>query len=298
MNQPIVTVRDLSKAYGSVVALRGCTMQVERGEVFGLLGPNGAGKTTLLRLLMGFLRPTSGSATIEGLDCHADSVAVHSRVAYLPGDARLFRSMRGRQVLKFFGSIRPEGDFERALALARRFDVELSRAVANCSTGMRQKLALCAVLSAEVPLWIIDEPTSNLDPTARRTVLELVQEAKTAGRTVMLSSHVLSEVEEVCDRVAVLRRGELVHMQIMSQLRRQHRISAQLVGAASEVQVPPELGHADVSTANGMLTIETADELSPFLGWLASLPLAEVRIEPLGLRAVYEKFHTPTEAEA
>jgi ABC-2 type transport system ATP-binding protein len=155
---------------------------------------------------------------------------------------------------------------------------------------MRQKLALATVLSVAAPLVILDEPTSSLDPTARQVVLELVREARAAGRTVIFSSHVLSEVEAVCDRVAVLRRGHLVHTQVMSQLRLRHRIRAVLRGPLGEP--PPQLAHVEIARGqDGQIQIETPDELSPLLGWLAGLPLSEVRIEPVGLQAVYDRFH-------
>lgn len=266
-------------------------MSVRRGEVFGLLGPNGAGKTTLLRLLMGFLRPTSGSATIDGLDCYRQRVDVHRRVAYLPGDARMFRQMRGRKALKFFADVRQRGNFDKSLELAERLELDLSRRVAFMSTGMRQKLALAIALSTETELLILDEPTSNLDPTVRHTVLELVLEARREGRTVVFSSHVLSEVEDACDRVVILREGQLVHTQVMSELRRQHLIRAGLSGPMPPV--PAELSeHLSVtSEQNGEVKIETAYELSGLLEWLGTLPLKQVRIEPVGLRSIYQRFH-------
>jgi len=291
----LVQTHSLSKRYGRLEALCDCTLSIERGEVFGLLGPNGAGKTTLLRLLMGYLRPTSGWARIDGLDCYRQSVAVHARTSYLPGDARLFRQMRGREVLDFFVAVRPGTDRARALALAERLELDLSRPVALMSTGMRQKLALAAVLAADTALLVLDEPTSNLDPTVRRTVLALVAEAKAAGRTVLLSSHVLSEVEQACDRVAILRQGRVVHVQEMSQLRRQHRIRARLT---AELPAVPERWNGSIGIArgpDGCVTIDTPDELAPLLGWLATLPLADLRIEPIGLRALYDQFHMPEE---
>jgi len=257
MTQPLVQTERLTKTYGAFAALTDCSLEVQTGEIFGLLGPNGAGKTTLLRLLMGFLRPTSGRATIDGRDCYREPVEVHRRVAYLPGEPRLVRRLRGWQVLEFFSAVRKEGDLNRAMSVADRLQLDLSRQVATSSTGMRQKLAIAAVFAADTPLCILDEPTSSLDPTARREVLSLVREAGQQGRTVLFSSHVLSEVEEVCDRVAVLRRGSLVHIQNMSQLRRQHRIRAKVQGGA-----PPFLpdSSADVQIrhhSNGELEIET-----------------------------------------
>lgn len=286
----VVQTESLTKRYGSVSALTACSLSVQRGEVFGLLGPNGSGKTTLLRMLLGFLRPTEGRATIDNLDCWRQSVQVHERVSYLPGDARLFRQMKGRDVLQFFSRLRGATDVSTALAMADRLRLDLSRAVATYSTGMRQKLALAITLSAPVPLVILDEPTANLDPTVRGDVVALVRQARAEGRTVLFSSHVLEEVEEACDRVCILRGGQLVHIQVMSQLRRQHRIHAQLTGPLHA----PRDGLAEgltIQTNNGHVTMETPGELSGLLGWLATLPLAEVRIEPVGLRAVYDRYH-------
>jgi ABC-2 type transport system ATP-binding protein len=212
-------------------------------------------------------------------------------VAYLPGEARLFRQMNGQDVLRFFAEMRSREGPARGQAIADRLGLELDRPVAAMSTGMRQKLALAATLAADTPLVILDEPTSNLDPTVRGDVIELVSEAKRAGRTVIFSSHVLSEAEQACDRVAILRAGELVHTQVMSELRRQHRIRAQLTGRLAPL--PAHLdGQLEIhTTPAGELTIQTPGELSPLLGWLATLPLAEVQIEPVGLRAVYDRFH-------
>lgn len=286
-----VETHSLTKRYGRFTALDDCSFRVERGEVFGLLGPNGAGKTTLLRLLLGYLRPTSGRAEINSLDCYHDSVAVHRSVSYLPGETRLFRQMRGREVLEFFTSIRGDGSGPRALALAARLSLDLTRPVALMSTGMRQKLALTAALAVETPLVILDEPTSNLDPTVRSEVISLVREARRAGRTVLFSSHVLSEVEQTCDRVVILRDGRLVHTQVVSELLKKHRIRGQLTGPLPPV---PERWNGDLLvdvTPDGKLTIETPGELSLLLGWLAKLPLSEVQIEPVGLQAVYEQYH-------
>lgn len=290
MIRVFVETHSLSKRYGTFTALDQCSLEVEQGEVFGLLGPNGAGKTTLIRLLLGYVRPTSGAAMIDGLDCRTRSVAVRERTAYLPGEARLFRASRGRDVLRFFAEIRGGGSVERSLQLAERLELDLSRFVAFMSTGMRQKLALAVTLSADVPLLILDEPTANLDPSVRASVIEMVAEAKQAGRTVIFSSHVLSEVEEVCDRVAILRRGRLVHMQVMSDLRKQHRVRATLTDVLPEL--PSDIAR-DVTVRqvdDSMVEIE-AEQLPPVLGWLASLRVDEVNIEPIGLRAVYDRFH-------
>lgn len=240
---------------------------------------------------MGFLRPTAGSATIDGLNCYADRVRVHQLVSYLPGDARLFRNMKGRKVLKFFSQVRPDGDFKRAMQIADRLGLDASRQVAKCSTGMRQKLALAVVLSMNCPLLILDEPTSNLDPTVRGEVLALIREARQADRTVIFSSHVMSEVEQVCDRVIILREGKPVHDQVMSDLRRQHRIHARLTAPLPDI--PDDLSDHVVirSQNNGSVILEAPGQLAPLFDWLAKLRVNEIRIEPLGLCGVYEQYH-------
>lgn len=287
----IVVTRKLTKSYGAVTALDSCSLGVQPREVFGLLGPNGAGKTTLIRLLLGFLNPTAGDATIGGLDCHRQSVQVRSQVSYLPAEAALFPHMRGQDVLRFFCDVRPGGSWRRYLDCAARLElVELKRRVSYMSTGMKQKLALAAALAADVPLYILDEPTSNLDPNVRATVLAMVADLKREGRTVMFSSHVLPEVEEACDRVVILRAGQLVHTQVVAELRAQHRILAELRGPMPPV--PAGVAHGTQVVCDGSrVTIETPGELSPLLGWLATLPLADIRIEPVGLRAIYDRFH-------
>jgi ABC-2 type transport system ATP-binding protein len=287
----LVETDHLTKRYGNVTALNDCSLAAHHGEVLGLLGPNGSGKTTLLRLLLGFLKPSSGSATIDGHHCTRDSLTVRRRVSYLPGEPRLFRRMRGRDVLHFFACARGKKEYAaRGEQIARRLDLDLSGRVSQMSTGMRQKLALAAALAPQVPLVILDEPTSSLDPNVRQEVGQLVREARADGRTVLFSSHVLPEVEAVCDRVIILRRGKLVHTQIMRELRKQHRIRARLTGEL--INPSPELAsELTIRHEDTRVVIDTPGELSPLLAWLAGQPLAEVRIEPLGLGRVYERFH-------
>lgn len=303
---PIVLTGDLTKRYGAFEALRQCSLEVLRGEVFGLLGPNGAGKTTLIRLLLGYLRVTSGTAVVVGVDPERDSVEVRKRVAYLPGDARLPRHMRGRGVLEFFAEMHPSGDLSRSLDVARRLELDLSRRVAFMSTGTRQKLALAVVLGPRTPLLILDEPTANLDPSVRGEVLGLVSSERDAGRTVMFSSHVLSEIEQTCDRVAFLRQGQLARKLVMEDLLQRHRVTAllhedastQLVSQGGVLGEIPEHLRERIQCFEDhpmgqqrRVRIETTGDLAPALAWLASLPLHQVRIEPLGLHSVYEAVH-------
>ncbi len=297
----LVATNSLTKRYGSFTALDACTLAVPRGEVFGLLGPNGAGKTTLLRLLLGFIAPSSGSAMVAGHDCATDSLAVRSRVAYLPGEARLSRRMTGREVLAFFARLRPACRLEQATRVACRLGLDISRQVARMSTGMRQKLALATVVATDCELLILDEPTANLDPTARAEVLDIVREANRSGRTVIFSSHVLSEVEETCHRVVIMRSGSPVFEQAISALRRGHRITARLAGAFAGIPTALASHVALVDDRSSLagqeqVVLEAADSLAPLLGWLATLPVVEMAVEPIGLAAVYDRFHRTGEA--
>jgi ABC-2 type transport system ATP-binding protein len=294
----IVRTIDLTKRYGDFTALDHCNVNVPRGEVFGLLGPNGAGKSTLIRLMLGFLKPTEGRCEIDGCDAMVDGVALRRRVSYLPGDARLPRHMRGSGVLKFFADMHPAGDFDRSRRVSELLELDTRTRVGFMSTGMRQKLALSVVLGLRTPVLILDEPTANLDPTVRGAVLQLVMDARDQGRTVVFSSHVLSEIEETCDRVVFLRHGLLAHQLTMRELFQRHRITATSTG--SKISVPVdlqdrvevrEITHGEKS----ILQIDTAGDLGPMLAWLESLNLDKVRAEPLGLRTVYDSVHDGTE---
>jgi ABC-2 type transport system ATP-binding protein len=287
----LVETASLTKRYGTFAALEDCTLSVGSGEIFGLLGPNGAGKTTLIRLLLGFLRASSGTARVEGFDCFRQSVQVRERLAYLPAEVRLFRRMRAKEVLEFFSSVRgATGDLERALRLAGRLDLDITRRVALMSTGMRQKLALATTLSHDTRLLILDEPTANLDPNVRREVMRILRQLRDEGRTVLLSSHVLSEIEEVCDQVVILRDGRLVHMQNMRELRRRHRVLAQWTGDGLPVPTPLA-DRVQIQQNREQVTIETEGDLADVLPWIAGLGLQRVTIEPCGLASVYERYH-------
>lgn len=287
----VVCCESLGKRYGDFDALKSCCVRVQTGDIFGLLGPNGAGKTTLIRLLLGYLHPTSGHCLVAGINPEIDSVAVRRHVSYLPGDARLPRHMRGSGVMKFFAEMHPSGNLEKSREVADRLELDSRRRVGYMSTGMRQKLALAVVMSASTQLLILDEPTANLDPTVRGIVLELVREAREEGRTVIFSSHVLSEIEETCDNVAFLRHGQLAHELKMSDLYQRHRITAR--SASRDLAVPEELASdVVVSTEESHLQIDTAGDLARYLPWIDSLGLKGVRIEPLGLRSVYDAVHS------
>src|SRR5436190_8642325 len=206
----LLRTEHLTKDYGRYRALDHVSLTVSPGEVFGLLGPNGSGKSTALRLLLGFLRPTAGSASIAGHDCWHESVAARRHVAYLPGELRLYENMTGRQLVRFLCRLRGQPTSKDVDDLARRFEIDLDRPIAHLSSGMKRKVALLQVLVPRVDLLILDEPTNALDPTMRDELLRQLRQAREHGQTVLFSSHALSEVEQVCDRVGILQQGRLV----------------------------------------------------------------------------------------
>ncbi len=295
-----VKTHELTKRFGDFLALDSVTLEINEGEVMGLIGPNGAGKSTFVRTLMGFMQPTSGQASIAGLDCLVDRVEVHRLVSYLPGDARMYGFMRAEKALRQQLSFRhrdpatEQAGFERGLKVAKRLDLDLNRWVGLMSTGMRQKLALAVAFGADVPMLILDEPTANLDPTVQAEVLAMVNEAKAAGKTVIFSSHVLTEIESICDRVAVMRKGQLVHVQSMAEFNRRHRIQGTLQeGFGGELPKTPESlsDRLEIDLNGRQLQVVISGELVEGLDWLAKLPLKDVSVKPLGLQSIYDRFH-------
>jgi ABC-2 type transport system ATP-binding protein len=280
----------LTKDYGGFRALDDLSLEVAPGEVFGILGPNGSGKTTALRLILGFLRPTAGHAWVAGHECWTDGVAARQHVAYLPGELRLYENLSGLQLVDFLSRLRGRPPGRHVGELARSFEIDLTRPLATLSSGMKRKVALLQVLVAAAEVLIMDEPTNALDPTMREELLGQVRQARDRGQAVVFSSHVLSEVEQVCDRVAILRRGRLVHLQDMSALRQGRIVRARLHKGAA-VEQPSLPGLSRWEQRGDELLLEISSELEPLLGWLARLPLNDLRVEPLGLRGIYQRFH-------
>lgn len=286
----LLHTEDLTKDYDSFRALDRLNLTIAPGEIFGLLGPNGSGKSTALRLLLGFMRPTAGVAWIGGHHCWRESVAVRRLVAYLPGELRLYENMTGRQLVHFIGDLRrrlPDAEIDR---LAARLDIDLERPIAALSSGMKRKVALLQVLATRAPLLILDEPTNTLDPTMRDELLTALRQARDQGQTVLFSSHVLTEVEEVCDRVGILQRGRLVHLQKMSELRQGRRIHA--VFSRPVAELPPWPGVLEAEPKVDELRLAYDGPLEPVLDWLGRQPLRSLTVEPLGLAAIYKRYHS------
>ena len=216
---------NLSKKFGKLTALDGIGLKVNEGEVFGYIGPNGAGKTTTIRVLLGILQATQGSAKVFGLDAWKDAVEIHKRIAYVPGDVNLWPNLTGGEVIDLFVSLRGKHDKERREQLLQMFDLDPSKKCRTYSKGNRQKVALVAALASDVDLFILDEPTSGLDPLMEQVFQECVMELKNKGKGIFLSSHILSEVERLCDRVGIIREGKLVETGTLSELRHLTRVT-------------------------------------------------------------------------
>jgi ABC-2 type transport system ATP-binding protein len=251
-----IVVRRLTKDYGSGHGLFDLDLEVAEGEVFGFLGPNGAGKTTTIRLLMGVIHATAGTATVFGRDCDRESVAVKREVGYLPGELPQFGGMRGSEVVAYLGGMRGGIDRSRVQELCERLELDLGRRFREYSRGNKQKLGLVLAFMHRPRLLILDEPTSGLDPLNQQTFHRLVDEVKADGSTVFLSSHVLSEVEETCSRVGIIREGRLVSDMTMDKVHelRFHEVVIEFGGDVPQAAVRAAAGVEDVAVEGRRLT--------------------------------------------
>jgi ABC-2 type transport system ATP-binding protein len=261
----IIETEKLTKSYGSHRGIVDVDLQVDEGEVFGFLGPNGAGKTTTIRTLLDHLRPTSGQARLFGIETTADPVAIHRRIGYLPGEFALYDRLTGGQTIEYFGNLRGGVDAAYRDSIIQRLDVDPSRRFKEYSKGNKQKIGLVIALQHRPELLILDEPTAGLDPLVQQAFYGLVREAQAEGRTVFLSSHILSEVERTCDRVAIIREGRLVRIGRMDTLRdlAHHQVElrfADTVPAAEFAAIP---GVSEVAVEDHTLRMRVAGSMTP-----------------------------------
>jgi ABC-2 type transport system ATP-binding protein len=265
---PAILTANLSKRYDSVYALQDLNLRVERGEIFGFLGPNGAGKTTTIRLLLDLIRPTSGSASILGLDSQKQSEAVRAQTGYLPGDLRLYSGMRSTDLIDLVAGLRSRAvDFDWVASLASRMDLDLAKHVGSHSKGNRQKLGLLLAMIDRPPLLLLDEPTSGLDPVIQRVVWDILRNEASRGTAVFFSSHVMGEVEQICDRVGILRSGKLVAVETVSQLKahstRHVEVSFSGPAPAPEAFALPDV--RELRRTRSTVEFEVGGEIGPLL---------------------------------
>jgi ABC-2 type transport system ATP-binding protein len=292
-----IETHDLGKRFarGRVVALEALDLEVAEGEVFGFLGPNGAGKSTTIRLLLGYLHPTTGSAMVMGHDIGRGSVAIRRDVGYLPGGIAFWDGSSGERVLDELAAMSGRPPVRRA-ALLDRLELSattLRRPVRDYSRGMRQKLGIIQALQHDPALAILDEPSEGLDPLMQRAFYEILDDLRAAGRTIFFSSHVLSEVERVCDRVGIVRRGRLVALEDIGSLlaRRRRTVELRLVEGAA----PPELGRvpgvSDIRVEGDRVTCRLEGDAGPLLAALAGVAIRDVAIEPARLEDAFLEFY-------
>lgn len=280
---PAIRTDDLTKHFGRVHALDGVSLEVARGEVFGFLGANGAGKTTTIRLLLDLLRPTRGRAFLNGFDCTRDSLRARASVGYLPGEMPIYPDLNGGQLLRFVARLQP-AEIDRAWLdrLLRRFDLgapELSRRMVHLSHGMKQKVGIVQAMMARPPVLVLDEPTAGLDPLMIEAFCETVSELRRDGCTVFLSSHVLSEVERLCDRIALVRNGRLVRVAGMEDIRRELPRRVTVTFSAPPGTVPSVAGVTLLRGAEREWRLEVRGELGPFMAQIAPLSVADLQVD-------------------
>lgn len=288
----VIETDGLTKRFGDVTALEQASLSIARGHLFGFLGPNGAGKTTAIRILLGLLRASAGAARVFGLDTWRDGRAIRARIGYLPGEPRYYENLTGRQTLRFLAGVR-RTDCRRQIArLAARFDLNLDRKLRAYSSGMRQKLGLIQALMHEPPLLILDEPTNALDPLVRQTLFAELRAVTAAGRTVLLSSHELGEVEALCDEVAIVRAGRIVAQERVADLRARAVRRVELV-FASPAGVPaalPAALHVRARRADRVSGTWTGP-VNALLEWLADCRPLDVTVAPPDLADLFMDYY-------
>jgi len=263
----------LSKRYGETLALDRLDLTVDVGEVYGFLGPNGAGKTTTMRLLLGVHRPSGGHAELFGLDAWAAPVRAHARVAYVAGEPLLWPSLTGAETLEFLGRLHGGVDLGYRNQLLGRFELDTKKKIRALSKGNRQKVQLIAALATRADLLLLDEPTSGLDPLMEMVFRDCVREAKARGQTIFLSSHILSEVEAVCDRVGILRAGRLVDQGTLGQLRHLSAQSVEVTFAGKAPALAALPGVHTVAAGPNALRFEVTGSVGPVIAALADHPV-------------------------
>ncbi|HET9076234.1 MAG TPA: ABC transporter ATP-binding protein [Acidimicrobiales bacterium] len=302
MTGPVILLDGLTKHYGPHRALEHVDLTVEQGEVFGYLGPNGAGKTTTIRLLVGLLRPTAGRAQILGLDAWSDSVRIHARTGYVPGDAAFNDRLTGREVVAFFAGLRGRpADVATAGVLAERLDLDLDRRIRALSRGNRQKLAIVQAFMSEPDLLVLDEPTSGLDPIVQVEFQALLRSTVERGGTVLLSSHVLDEVQRTADRVGMIRAGRLVAVEQLEELRAKalHRVVARLAGPADPGAAARIPGVRNLAFEDGVLRCAVPEaSLDPLVKVLARGTVSDLSVTEPDLEEMFLTFYTEPASDA
>lgn len=284
----VLEIRNLVKKYGTFTALDGIGMEVNQGEVYGFIGPNGAGKTTTIRVVLGMLRANSGEVRVFGRDAWRDAVEIHKRVAYVPGEVNLWPNLTGGEVIDLFVRLGGSSNRDRRDALIERFALDPSKKCGTYSKGNRQKVALIAAFASDAELFILDEPTSGLDPLMESVFQECVAEVKAQGKSVLLSSHILSEVERLCDRVSIIRQGRIIESGTLEELRHLTRTNV-AVQTSRPIESLEELKgvHNVRRTDRGVVFQVDTDELGNVIKHISQFDIIDLESAPPTLEDLF-----------
>jgi ABC-2 type transport system ATP-binding protein len=285
-------IENLTKKFGKFTALDGIDLKVGHGEVFGYIGPNGAGKTTTIRVLLGILQAAEGKARVFGMDAWKDAVKIHKKIAYVPGDVNLWPNLTGGEVIDLFVSLRGRHDKERREKLLEMFDLDPSKKCRTYSKGNRQKVALVAAFASDADLFILDEPTSGLDPLMEQVFQECVLEQKNLGKGIFLSSHILHEVERLCDRVGIIREGKLVETGTLGELRHLTRISMDIQTSTPVEGLAALKGVHGVEERHGGLSFQVdSEELGAVVRHISGYGLLKLESSPPTLEDLFMRHY-------
>lgn len=292
MEEYVIETHDLTVYYGQHRGIINVNLRVKKGEVFGFLGPNGAGKTTTQRVLLDVIRPTSGRASIFGMDCREEGVELRKRVGYLPGDLALYTNMKAGQFFEMYEYLRGENGRGYWRELAKRLDLDTGRKIGNLSRGNKQKVGVVAAFMNRPDLLILDEPTTGLDPLVQQTVMEMVREAKAKGRTIFFSSHILPEVQAVCDRVGIIREGQLVITQRVEDLIAQRMKRMNLLFS----DLPPDgvfdiEGVTELKRTGQSITLEVRENLPQVLAAAAENDIRDIETLNVSLEEIFLAYY-------
>lgn len=284
----ILRVNQVTKKFGSFSALDGIDLDVRQGEIYGFIGPNGAGKTTTIRILLGILQASSGTAEVFGLDVWRHAVEIHKRIAYVPGEVNLWSNLSGGEVIDLFVKLRGANGRNRKEELIQRFDLDPTKKCGTYSKGNRQKVALIAAFASDADLYILDEPTSGLDPLMEQVFQELIREAKGAGKSVLLSSHILSEVEKLCDIVSIIRQGRIIESGTLQELRHLTRTRVQVETARPVPNFAELEGIHDLNTVDrGVVFHVDTDKLGQVIKEISEYGILSLESTPPTLEDLF-----------
>ncbi|WP_100012389.1 ATP-binding cassette domain-containing protein [Lentibacillus sediminis] len=288
----ILETTNLTKKFGKFTALNGVNIEVNKGEVYGFIGPNGAGKSTTIRVLLGMLKATEGEATIFGKDVWADAVAIHKRIAYVPGDVNLWPNLTGGEVIDLFMKMNGNVNEQRRDELIEKFNFDPTKKCRTYSKGNRQKVALIAAFASESDLYILDEPTSGLDPLMESVFQECVMDAKREGKSVLLSSHILSEVEKLCDKVAIIRQGEIIETGTLSELRHLTRTNLTVKTKEPMPDLNEIKGIHNVEENDGELKFQVdTEELDEVIRYISQFGILKLESAPPTLEDLFMRHY-------